>query len=310
MESATTNRLSRAVTAWAVLSSLALVLAEAAVPSAFEPLDFDRGASGLGLALRRVGTTGRVLYVTAHPDDEHNGVLVRLSRGLGLRTALLTVTRGEGGQNAIGPELFDALGVLRTGELLSPTEAKSLEGFHAARRKWLAGYAFGRTCDPECRGKLVDVMLSSFGEAQGDYDEPLQRLLKQSRAEAGATLGHLHARLLWCQIDGGDLNELRDRVLVPAFVAAMGDGKADGTMVEDLAGLVALVPEPDATDAKDLAKWKAMLAALDKGNDKVQRTFNVRRTSAARERANPPPMIKKVNFCNAASAMNLPSIDQ
>ena len=64
--------------------------APAPLPSALEPLDFDRGASGLGLALRRVGTTARVLYVTAHPDDEHNGILVRLSRGLGLRTALLT----------------------------------------------------------------------------------------------------------------------------------------------------------------------------------------------------------------------------
>jgi hypothetical protein len=187
---------------------------------------------------------------------------------------------------------------------------RPLEAFHAARRKWLAGYVFGRSCDAECRGKLVDVMLSSFGEAQGDYDEPLQRLLKQSRAEAGATLGHLHARLLWCQIDGNDLAELRDRVLVPAFVQALGDGKADGTMVEDLAGLVALVPEPDATDAKDQAQWKAMLAALGKANEKVQRTFNVRRASAARERSNPPPMVRKVNFCNAASPMPFSKMEQ
>jgi LmbE family N-acetylglucosaminyl deacetylase len=84
-----------------------------------EPLDLDRGATGLGLALRQVGTSGRVLYVTAHPDDEHNGVLVRLARGLGLHTTLLSLTRGEGGQNAIGPELFEALGVLRTQELMA-----------------------------------------------------------------------------------------------------------------------------------------------------------------------------------------------
>jgi LmbE family N-acetylglucosaminyl deacetylase len=97
-----------------------LVLARlAAAAEALSPLDLDRGASGLALALRRVGVAGRVLQVTAHPDDEMNDVLVRLSRGLGLRTALLTVTRGEGGQNAIGPELFDALGVLRTGELMA-----------------------------------------------------------------------------------------------------------------------------------------------------------------------------------------------
>jgi LmbE family N-acetylglucosaminyl deacetylase len=90
-----------------------------AAPAQLEPTHLDRGAVGLGLALRRLGTTARVLYVTAHPDDEHNGVLVRLARGRGLRTALFTLTRGEGGQNEVGPELFDALGVLRTEELLA-----------------------------------------------------------------------------------------------------------------------------------------------------------------------------------------------
>jgi LmbE family N-acetylglucosaminyl deacetylase len=114
--------------------------APAPLPSALEPLDFDRGASGLGLALRRVGTTARVLYVTAHPDDEHNGILVRLSRGLGLRTALLTVTRGEGGQNAIGPELFDALGVLRTGELLALHRYDGVEQYFG--RAYEFGYSF------------------------------------------------------------------------------------------------------------------------------------------------------------------------
>jgi hypothetical protein len=203
------------------------------------------------------------------------------------------------------------LATARTGELLSPTEAAALERFHADRRKWLATYVFGNTFDAECRGKLLDVMLSSYGEAQGDYDEPFQRLLRQSRAEAGATLGHLHARLLWCQIDGDDLVELRDRVLVPALMSALSDAKADTTMVEDLAGIVALVPEPLASDAKDQATWKTMLVALAKAGDKVQRTFNVRRASAARERVNPPPMIKKVNFCNAADSGNaMPKMDQ
>ncbi len=216
--------------------------------------------------------------------------------------------------NSPGARLVAALvlATARTGELLSPTEAASLEAFHAERRRWLVGYVFGPTCDAECRGKLVDAMLSSFGEAQGDYDEPLTRLLHQSRAEAGSTLGHLHARLLWCQIDGSDLAELRDRVLVPAFIQALADAKADGTMVEDLAGLVALVPEPDVQkdDAIDLVKWKAMLTALSKGGDKVQKTFNVRRASAARERVNPPPMIKRVNFCTAAAASPFPRLDQ
>ena len=153
-------------------------------------------------------------------------------------------------------------------------------------------------------------MLSSFGEAQGDYDDPMRRLLRESRAVAGATLGHLHARLLWCQIDASDLVELRDRVLVPALLEALADPHADPGMLEDIVGIVALVPAPEASDAKDLVTWKAMIAAIAKAPDKVQRAFATRRVSAARERTNPPPMIKKVDFCNAAAPTNTPTLDQ
>jgi LmbE family N-acetylglucosaminyl deacetylase len=120
-----------------LLVCLASVAALASAAPSLQPLDLDRGATGLGLALRHLGVTGRVLYVTAHPDDEHNGVLVRLSRGLGLRTALLTLTRGEGGQNVIGPELFEALGVLRTGELMA------LHRYDAAEQYFGRAYEFG-----------------------------------------------------------------------------------------------------------------------------------------------------------------------
>ena len=125
----------------ALLALLAAALvAPPPAPAQIEPLAFDRGANGLALALRRIGVTGRVLYVTAHPDDENNAVLVRLSRGLGLHTALLTVTRGEGGQNAIGPELFQALGVLRTGELMALHRYDDVEQFFG--RAYEFGYSF------------------------------------------------------------------------------------------------------------------------------------------------------------------------
>src|SRR5437763_4105286 len=81
------------------------------------PLDEERGHVALGLALRHLGNTGILLHTTAHPDDENNGLLVMLNRGQGYRTVLATATRGNGGQNEIGPELFEALGVLRTEEL-------------------------------------------------------------------------------------------------------------------------------------------------------------------------------------------------
>src|ERR1043165_5615070 len=81
------------------------------------PLDDKRGHVALGFALRHLGNTGIFMMATAHPDDENNGLLVMLNRGLGFRTALATATRGNGGQNEIGPEIFEALGVLRTEEL-------------------------------------------------------------------------------------------------------------------------------------------------------------------------------------------------
>jgi LmbE family N-acetylglucosaminyl deacetylase len=64
----------------------------------------------------------RILYVTAHPDDEPGGVLVYLARGLHADVALLSLTRGEGGQNALGPEQAPQLGVIRTEELLRATK--------------------------------------------------------------------------------------------------------------------------------------------------------------------------------------------
>src|SRR5688572_2169817 len=81
------------------------------------PVDEEQGHVALGLALRHLGNTGTFMQATAHPDDENNGLLVMLNRGLGFRTALVTATRGNGGQNEIGPEIFEALGVLRTEEL-------------------------------------------------------------------------------------------------------------------------------------------------------------------------------------------------
>jgi LmbE family N-acetylglucosaminyl deacetylase len=79
----------------------------------------DRGASTLGAALRGVGVNTRVLIIGAHPDDEDTQVIAWLSRGRHVETAYLSLTRGDGGQNAIGNELGEALGVIRTEELLA-----------------------------------------------------------------------------------------------------------------------------------------------------------------------------------------------
>src|SRR6266496_5890985 len=83
-----------------------------------EPLPQDKGAAGTWQRLLKLQTTASAMHTTAHPDDEHGGVLAQLSRGLGARVSLLTLNRGESGDNAIGSELFDAVGLIRTEELL------------------------------------------------------------------------------------------------------------------------------------------------------------------------------------------------
>ncbi|HXW08547.1 MAG TPA: PIG-L family deacetylase [Vicinamibacterales bacterium] len=75
------------------------------------------GAAGAWQKILKLKTTASVMHTTAHPDDEHGGLLAMLSRGRGARVSMLTLTRGESGDNAIGPELFDALGLIRTEEL-------------------------------------------------------------------------------------------------------------------------------------------------------------------------------------------------
>src|ERR1044071_2316646 len=97
----------------------------------------DRGAAGLGQAIRRLGTIASVLHTGAHPDDEDSGLLAYLARGRQARTAYLSLTRGDGGQNLIGPELYEALGVFRTEEFLA---ARRIDG---AQQFFTRAFDFG-----------------------------------------------------------------------------------------------------------------------------------------------------------------------
>ena len=86
------------------------------------PLSAQVGPQGssvveVGLALRQLDGVKRVLMIGAHPDDEDSSLLATLARGMGVETAYLSLTRGDGGQNIIGPEMGEGLGIIRTGEL-------------------------------------------------------------------------------------------------------------------------------------------------------------------------------------------------
>lgn len=97
-------------------AAVAAIAALATLASATGPAT--SGAAATWQALLKLQTTASAMHTTAHPDDEHGGVLTMLSRRDGARIALLTLNRGESGDNAIGPQLFDGLGLIRTEELL------------------------------------------------------------------------------------------------------------------------------------------------------------------------------------------------
>jgi len=82
----------------------------------------DHGILRLRLVLRQLGTTARLMQTDAHPDDEDGGMLTLEARGHGASVLLMTLNRGEGGQNKIGSNLSDVLGVLRAEELLASDE--------------------------------------------------------------------------------------------------------------------------------------------------------------------------------------------
>ena len=165
-------------------------------------LSIDRGAAGLHQRLLELRTTASAMQVTAHPDDEQAGFLTLLARGTGTRTALLTLNRGEAGANAVGSELFDALGLLRTEELRLAGHYYGLDDqyFTAA-----VDYGFSKTMAEAARSwdttAVLGDMVRSIRESQP--------LVVISRWYGGARDGHGQHQLAG--------------VLAPLAVAAAAD---------------------------------------------------------------------------------------
>jgi LmbE family N-acetylglucosaminyl deacetylase len=99
-------------------------------------------------AIDSARVTTRILYITAHPDDESAAVLTYLARGLHADVALLSLTRGEGGQNALGPEQAPQLGLIRTQELLAATRGYGVKLYFTRARD------FGFSKTPEETQKI------------------------------------------------------------------------------------------------------------------------------------------------------------
>lgn len=132
-----------------VFAFLAATCAFAQVPysTSIEPtshereIDVNRGSAALWQSLKKLQTRASLMMFTAHPDDEDGGMLAYESRGQGARVALLTLNRGEGGANVMSSDFFDALGLVRTMELLKAGE------YYGVNQYWtrVIDYGFSKT---------------------------------------------------------------------------------------------------------------------------------------------------------------------
>jgi len=111
-----------------------------ATPRAME-IDPDRGAAALWQSLLKLHTRASLLLFMGHPDDEDGGVLTYESRGLGVRANSLTLNRGEGGQNVMSNDYWDALGLVRTEELLAADGYYGVQQFFTT----VVDYGFSKT---------------------------------------------------------------------------------------------------------------------------------------------------------------------
>ena len=106
-------------------------------------LPVNSGAAAVWQSLKKLHTRASLIMITAHPDDEDGGMLTYESRGQGARVALLTLNRGEGGANVMSSDYFDALGQVRTEELLAAGR------YYGVDQYWtrVVDYGFSKTIE-------------------------------------------------------------------------------------------------------------------------------------------------------------------
>src|SRR5262245_22032495 len=113
-------------------------------------------AGEIQLALQKLNVLGRVLYIAAHPDDENTNLMALWANGSLYDAAYLSITRGDGGQNLIGPELRERLGVIRTEELLAARRVDHAKQFFSRA----IDFGFSKTAEESMRIWDHDKILS------------------------------------------------------------------------------------------------------------------------------------------------------
>jgi LmbE family N-acetylglucosaminyl deacetylase len=195
------KRLTRALAVFlCVVLAASFALAQSKLTSPVEPLPQDTGTAGLKQMLLRLHTTARMMQTTAHPDDEDGGLLTLESRGEGVTVTLMTLNRGEGGQNKIGSNLFDVLGVLRALELTASDQHYGVE------QRFSRVADFGYSKNPE----------ETFQKWQG-HDIPLGDMVRVIRSFRPDVL---IARFSGTPRDGHGHHEASGLLTMEAFHAA------------------------------------------------------------------------------------------
>ncbi len=175
------------------------------------PLPEDRGQAALEQTLKRLGTTASVLYIVAHPDDEDGALMTWLSRGMGARVTLFTLTRGEGGQNAMSADTDDAMGLMRTNELLAA------DNYYGAKQLWGTEADFGFS-------KTQEESFARWGHERVLYDAVLA--VRQSRPQI------IVATFVGGISDGHGQHQVSGEIAQEAFKAA-GDPKVFPEQLKD-----------------------------------------------------------------------------
>jgi LmbE family N-acetylglucosaminyl deacetylase len=198
------------------------------------PIGEDRGCAALEQDLKRLGTTASVLMIVAHPDDEDGALLTYLSRGLGVRATLLTLTRGEGGQNAMSADSGDALGIIRTQELLKAGE------YYARTQLWGTEADFGFS-------KTQEEAFQKWSHERVLYDAVLAVRRERPQILVSTFVGGI--------TDGHGHHQVSGEIMQEAFKAA-GDPKVfpeqlkDGLEPWQPLAVYSMVPFAPVTDGK------------------------------------------------------------
>ncbi|MGB6690599.1 MAG: PIG-L family deacetylase [Terracidiphilus sp.] len=198
------------------------------------PIAEDRGEAALEQALKRLNTTASVLMIVAHPDDEDGSLLTYLSRGKGVRATLFTLNRGEGGQNAMSAEIDDALGLIRTNELLKADE------FYGVKQLWGTEVDFGFS-------KTQEESFARWGHERVLYDAVLAVRKTRPQVIVSTFLGGI--------TDGHGQHQVSGEIAQEAFKAA-GDPKVfpeqlkDGLQPWQPLAVYSMVPFAPVTDGR------------------------------------------------------------